>query len=43
MKIVGIEPNMSCLKDNCFTIKQYFHPSINLLILIYNINYILFI
>lgn len=23
MRIVGIEPNMSCLKDNCFTIKQY--------------------
>lgn len=23
IRIAGIEPSMGCLKDNCFTIKQY--------------------
>lgn len=23
MRIAGVEPSMGCLKDNCFTIKQY--------------------
>lgn len=35
MKIAGFEPSMSCLKDNCFTIKQYFLPYLLSLLLYY--------
>ena len=33
MRIAGVEPSMGCLKDNCFTIKQYS------LLFIHNIYY----
>ena len=35
MRIAGIEPSMGCLKDNCFTIKQY---SLFIIIFYYNIS-----
>lgn len=36
MRIAGVEPSMGCLKDNCFTIKQYSLIIYINIIIIYN-------